>query len=90
VHLNSNEAHLGIYELKLASAAVLFLRDPSAQVSPPSFLFILFRVASILLQESLRLLFVREMSLFVHILVLFSDSIADVAGREASLTIIVR
>jgi len=84
VHLNSNEAHLGIYELKLASSTVLFLRGPSAQVSSPPFLFILFRVVSTSLQESLRVLFIREMSLFVRILVLFSDSIADVHSQEES------
>lgn len=34
-HLNSNEAHLGIYELKLAASVAIFLRYLSiAQVSP--------------------------------------------------------
>jgi len=69
VHLNSNEAHLGIYELKLAPWAVLFLRGPSAQVSPPPFLFILFHVASVLLRRlASRSLYSRNVSIVVHAL----------------------
>lgn len=63
VHLNSNEAHLGIYELKLASSAVLFLPWP---VRAGKFLRLLSFV-SFFIDRLHVLLALREMSLFTHV-----------------------